>query len=324
VKISEGVERYLGRRRAMGLSCQSEEAIFSAFRRHVNNLPIQEITQKHVLEFLGLRDTSHARLMAKHRSLTSLFQFLTDREYMYALAMPPVRGREDDPPPIPFIYSPTEIRKLMQCTDQNQTNQLCAVSARTLRAVLLMLYGTGASTSEAISLKREDLDLKRNLVTFRGDRMIQRRTVPVCKDIHELLRSYLRSEESKGHSTQSVFVSKRGQPLRAHWMTCAFARLRVRAGIIRNDGGKCPPTLRDLRQTFAVHRIASWIKEGADLNRMLPALSAYMGLAGVVSTQRFLFLTPERFKRGLDKLSPFKGRKHWRDDADLMRFLASL
>jgi integrase/recombinase XerD len=82
--------------------------------------------------------------------------------------------------------------------------------------------------------------------------------------------------------------------------------------------------MRDLRQTFAVHRIASWIKEGADLNRMLPALSAYMGLAGVVSTQRFLFLTPERFKRELDKLSPLKGRKHWRDDPALMTFLASL
>lgn len=104
----------------------------------------------------------------------------------------------------------------------------------------------------------------------------------------------------------------------------AFARLRVRAGVIRIDGGKRPPRMRDFGQTFAVHRIASWIKEGADLNRMLPALSAYMGLAGVVSTQRFLFMPPERFKRELDKLSPFKGRKHRRDDPAPMNFLASL
>ena len=146
--------------------------------------------------------------------------------------------------------------------------------------------------------------------------MIQPRRIPISKDVHELLQSYLHSEERREVSTQNVFVSRHGRPLRVHWVMNAFARLRVRAGVIRIDGGKCPPRMRDLRQKFAVHRIASWIKEGADLNRMLPALSAYMGLAGVVSTQRFLFLTPERFKRELDKLSPFKGRKQRRPGLD--------
>jgi integrase len=138
--------------------------------------------------------------------------------------------------------------------------------------------------------------------------MTQPRRIPISKDVHDLMQRYLRSEERKKVSTQNVFVSRHGRPLRAHWMTNAFARLRVRAGVIRIDGSKCPPRMRDIRQTFAVHRIASRIKEGADLNRMLPALSAYMGLAGVVSTQRFLFLTPERFKRELEKLSPLRGR----------------
>ncbi len=323
MKVSEGVERYLQRKRATGLSYQTEEWTLSAFLRYVNDRPIQEITAKHVLEFLSLRNTSDTRWVAKHRSLRNLFEFLTDRGYMSPLLMPPLR-RRDDRPPIPFIYSRTEVRKLVQSAQQNQTNHLCAVSARTLRAVLLMLYGTGATTGEIFCLKREDLDLRRNVVSFRGDRMIQPRKIPISKDVHALLQNYLHSEERRALSVQNVFVSKHGRPLRAHWMTNAFARLRVRAGVIRIDGGKCPPRMCDLRQTFAVHRIASWIKEGADLNRMLPALSAYMGLAGVVSTQRFLFLTPERFKRELDKLSPLKGRKHWRDDPALMKFLASL
>jgi len=68
--------------------------------------------------------------------------------------------------------------------------------------------------------------------------------------------------------------------------------------------------MRDLRFTFAIHRIAAWIKEGADLNRMLPALSANMGLSRVTAIERYLTLTPERFKIELNKLSPQKGRKH--------------
>src|ERR1700722_15198111 len=46
------------------------------------------------------------------------------------------------------------------------------------------------------------------------------------------------------------------------------------------------------------------IKGGADLNRMLPALAAYMGLVGLTATERYMALTPERFRKELSKLSP--------------------
>jgi site-specific recombinase XerD len=323
MRVSEGIEYYLWRKRATGFRYQTEEATLAEFRRHLNDPLMREIASKQVLDFLNIRKTTNTRWVAKHRTLRNFFEFWTDRGYMSCLSMPqPLR--RDDRPPIPFIYSRTEVRKLIQSAQQNQTNHLCAVSARTLRAVLLMLYGTGATTGEIFWLKREDLDLKRNQVSLRGDRIVQPRKIPISKDIHDLLRNYLFSEERRRVSSQNVFVSKHGGPLRGYSMRLSFARLRTRAGIIRVDGGHCRPRMRDLRQTFAVHRIASWIKEGADLNRMLPALSGYMGLAGVASTQRYLFLTPERFKRELEKLSPYKGREHWRDDPALMDFLASL
>jgi hypothetical protein len=63
------------------------------------------------------------------------------------------------------------------------------------------------------------------------------------------------------------------------------------------------------------------MKRGSDLNRMLPALAAYMGLSDLSSTERFLKLTPERFRKTVAKLSPKKSRKRWRDDPELMRFL---
>jgi integrase/recombinase XerD len=82
--------------------------------------------------------------------------------------------------------------------------------------------------------------------------------------------------------------------------------------------------MRDLRSTFAVHRITSWIKEGADLNRMLPALAAYMGNVSLASTEKYLSLTPERFRKELQKLSPQRGNGHWRDNPALIKFLTAL
>jgi integrase/recombinase XerD len=86
----------------------------------------------------------------------------------------------------------------------------------------------------------------------------------------------------------------------------------------------CQPRMHDLRHTFAVHRITGWIKHGANLNRMMPALAVYLGQSGLGSTERYLSLTPERFRTQLDKLSPRRGRKRWRDDPALMKFLAEL
>ena len=49
-----------------------------------------------------------------------------------------------------------------------------------------------------------------------------------------------------------------------------------------------------------------------------------MGQVGLGSTERYLHLTPERFRKDLRKLSPACSRKHWRDDRSLMEFLVSL
>jgi integrase/recombinase XerD len=48
-----------------------------------------------------------------------------------------------------------------------------------------------------------------------------------------------------------------------------------------------------------------------------------MGLK-LVSTERYFYLTPERFTKQLNKLSPATGKFHWRNNPDLMAFLNSL
>src|ERR1035441_6647811 len=63
---------------------------------------------------------------------------------------------------------------------------------------------------------------------------------------------------------------------------CKIALLR------RHDGSEDQPSMQDFRPTFAVHRITSWIRNGADLNRLLPALAVYMGQVGLSSTQKYL------------------------------------
>jgi site-specific recombinase XerD len=121
-----------------------------------------------------------------------------------------------------------------------------------------------------------------------------------------------------------LFITKRGKQISGRAANKYFERIRKLANVGRRDGSTFQPRMQDLKYTFAVHRITSWIRNGADLNRMLPALAAYMGQVGLGSTERYLALTPERFRKHLQKLSPTRGGHRWRNDKELMAFLSSL
>jgi integrase/recombinase XerD len=324
MRLSEAIDRYLRLKRANGVAYVTEEDDLSAFCRLVDNAPIGEVTPKQVTEFLNNGNPCNSRWMQKHSCLRKFFEFWTDRGQLSALSMPEPKRRTGNRLSAPFIYTRTELRTLFQATLGNQTHGRCAVSDATFRAILVTLYGTGATTSEILRIRRDGLDLKRNLVFLRGDRVILPRRVPIGQDLHEELGAYLRSDERRGATSEYVFVSKQGGPIGLKSMSRPFARLRTRAGIVRLGAEGHQPRMCDFRAAFAVHRISYWLKQDADLNQLLPALSAYMGFTGFSASQRFLLMTPERFNRELDALSPYKARKHWRDDPALMRFLASL
>ena len=44
---------------------------------------------------------------------------------------------------------------------------------------------------------------------------------------------------------------------------------------------------------MAVHRLLSWYREGADVQRLLPKLSTYLGHLDIAATQRYLTIIPE-------------------------------
>ena len=55
------------------------------------------------------------------------------------------------------------------------------------------------------------------------------------------------------------------------------------------------PRLHDIRHTYAVHRLARWYREGADLQALLPVLATYLGHRSVTETQLYLRLTADLF-----------------------------
>lgn len=321
--LREAVAIYVERKRSEGFFYGKSERDLLSLSNHVGKSSLNRVTARQIASFLDGPKTSPFTWEKKYGLLRSFFDYWLARGEIDALPLPAKR-RTSHRAFIPYIYTHAEIRALLKATRTSQRRWFCRIDTRTLRTLFIFLYGTGTLVGEAMRLRVDDIDLKKGLLMIRAHRNNRPRTIPIGPDLRTILGEYLESKHLQEQVAGHFFTNKDGEELNVHTLSATFLRTRRQSGIERCDGARYQPRMHDLRHTFAVHRITGWIRHRADLNRMLPALAAYMGQAGIGSTERYLSLTPERFRTQLDKLSPMRRKKRWRDDKALMKFLGEL
>jgi integrase/recombinase XerD len=319
--LFESIRTYVDRKRSFALLYETAARNLKSFANQVGDIPLGSVTPREISSFLDAPGTSSTTWRAKFNLLKHFFEYWAARGMLRSLPMPAIR-----PPSagtfVPHIYSRTGVRCLLQGTRLSQRQDACRMDSATLRMFLLFLYATGALVGEALRLSHEDVDLKNDCVTIRGTRFNRVRRIPIGPDLHDRLRRYVDSlPDNRGNR---FFANKDGSAINAITLGKSFKRLRMVSGIGRQDGSYYQPRMLDLRHTFAVHRVTAWFKQGANLNRLLPALSAYLGQVDLCSAERYLSMTPERFRNQLVKLSPQRRTRRWRDDPALMKFLSNL
>lgn len=153
------------------------------------------------------------------------------------------------------------------------------------RALLEVLYGTGARISEAVGLDLDDLDLTDRTVLLRGKGGKQRR-VPVGRYACEALEAYLvraRPElQSAGAGTPAVFLNARGGRLSRQSAWTVLTKAADRAGITAEVS---PHTLR---HSFATHLLDG----GADVR----VVQELLGHASVTTTQIYTLVTVDSLR----------------------------
>ena len=77
-------------------------------------------------------------------------------------------------------------------------------------------------------------------------------------------------------------------PYTKRWTEEMFWRCFSMAGITAFEGPK--PRVYDFRHTFATECICRWMREGRDIDAMLPFLSAYMGHARYEDTLYYVHI----------------------------------
>lgn len=153
------------------------------------------------------------------------------------------------------------------------------------RALLEVLYGTGARISEAVNLDLDDLDLEGGALRLFG-KGSKERLVPLGSFAREALQAYLvRSRPGlagKGKGTPAVFLNQRGSRLSRQ---SAWAVLRACAERASVPGHVSPHTLR---HSFATHLLEG----GADVR----VVQELLGHASVTTTQIYTMVTVQQLR----------------------------
>jgi site-specific recombinase XerD len=295
MRLVELIERYIGYRQGLGERFYTNANHLRAFGRAVGTrAAVTAVRPEQVEAFLTGAGPVTSAWHSKHNALTGFYRYALARGYVTASPLPTVQPKRP-PAFVPYIYSHEEVRRLLQAAEsfRSRCTRLEPITARTM---ILLLYGTGLRVREAINLNRADVDLADAVLTVRHTKFYKSRLVPIAGQLRDVLAQYAAGRPpavNEPEGTASFFSMRSGARVSQAALEHRFQRLRERANVCRSDGARYQPRLHDLRHTFAVHRLTSWYRQGADVQRFLPQLSVYLGHVYLCSTQVYLSMTPE-------------------------------
>ncbi|HEY5213306.1 MAG TPA: tyrosine-type recombinase/integrase [Acidobacteriaceae bacterium] len=323
MNLSEGIEKYVAHKKNEGLVFRTGQQSFREFLERVGDIQMRALSTLDLARYLAYFDKFPGAWQIRFCLLERFLDYWIVRGEISPLPMPP-RKAKSLTRFLPYVFTRSELRTILASAPSSQSRWNCAIDYRTLQTLVIVAYATGASPGEVRALKHKDLQLRKRILQLCNPRLRETRTIPVGSELCDILTSFSQWRFGAKKADDHLFVTKEGKSLSATHVSHAFARLCQSAGVRRRDGFTDNPRFQDLRNTFAVHRVAAWVEAGSDLNRLLPALAGYMGMADLVSSESYLKMTPERFCGTLTLLSPKKRRVHWKDDPAVMTFLAKL
>jgi site-specific recombinase XerD len=276
----------------MGMRFHTEARTLRSFCRTVGDIAITDIATDRVHAYIAGAGPVTRFWHRKYAVLRGFYRFAVARGYAISSPLPKIIPKP--PPFVPYIFSHEELQRLLDASVSCESPR-SKLQPHTCRMLILLLYGAALRISEALSLTLADVDLPASMLTIGETKFYKTRLVPMSPALTGSLGTYV-ARRAKEHSTESgaaLFLTRAATPLLRHTAENIFSRLRVRAGVLRHDGGRFQPRLHDLRHTAVVHRLVSWYRQGADVQRLLPQLATYLGHVHIAATQHYLTLTPE-------------------------------
>ena len=309
--LHEASGQYILWRQAHGAKFTGSADILRRFIKYADgDAGCDEVTSAQVLAFLAGNGPLTRQRENKYYALVGFWRYAISRGHATRSPLP---GNEPKSPPRtpPYIYSHDELRRLLDpATVESSRRGAVQLDAVTFRTLLLLLYGAGLRFSEATGLTLADVDLAEDILTIRATKFYKSRLVPIGPQLAAVLAKYMplrwRGGLDRGE-TSFLLANRDGTRLASSTVQDAFDALRRIAGVHGRTSGCRVPRLHDLRHSFAVHNLTAWYRQGADVQRLLPVLSTYLGHTDREGTKVYLSMTPELLQQASVRFARYAG-----------------
>ncbi len=246
-------------------------------------------TFRDFLKYLDNYNYSNSTIIRKYSSLINFFKFLERNNYIGFQLTQFINVPRKQQGLYTFM-SISEIRKLLE-----DFKPLSDFEIRD-RAIIELLYSTGARISEVESLKTDDFDLKNNevMVTGKGRKQrfvyLNRSAVYWIENYLEARSRLLHSKKDSNIIEKQFFLNKYGRRLSSRSMRSIVKKYVKKAIIDKNI------TPHSIRHSFATHLL----QEGAGIRE----IQELLGHENISTTQIYSHLNIKKLKKDYKKYHP--------------------
>ena len=301
--LRELLHDYLAMRRALGFKLRTEGTGLSSFVTFMEQAQAAAISTDLALAWAKqptlVQPTQWARRLSYVRGFARYCSALDPRTEVPPLGLIPFPHRR----PSPYFFTDNDIDRLLQ--NALQWPAKAGLVNHTLYCLLGLLSVSGLRIGEALGLALDDVDLEAGILSIRATKFGKSRLVPLHPTTVEVLTDYRERRERflSGRYVPHWFVNTHGGRLEYDYVFRTFRRLT--AGL-PSQPGRARPRLHDLRHRFALMTVVHWYRDGQDVERRLPVLSAFLGHVQTSDTYWYLSACPELLGAAKARLE-----RHW-------------
>ena len=303
--LRDAVSDYLTLRRSLGYRLDRHELLLGDFVAFMERAGADRVTSELAVRWARLPQDAKphwwARRLGVVRGFARYLATIDPTTEVPPKDLLPARAQRL----APYIYSPEEIRALMDAATTLQPH----VRGATHRTLIGLLATTGLRLGEALGLDRQDVDLDDGVLRVLG-KAGKQREVPLHASTTSALGEYahLRDRHWPAPNSPAFFVCWTGERLSKWAVHRAFPQLIRQVGL-EGRGQRARPRPHDFRHSMAVHTLLDWYRDGEDVDAKLPLLSTMLGHANPEHTYWYLQAVPELTELIADRLDGLIGAR---------------
>lgn len=226
-------------------------------------------------------------------------RYLYDRGYSDIYIIP--SKKVSLPTPVqPYLFTSEEISAFFKECDRVTEDIHYRGRHLVIPVIYRLLYCCGLRCKEVRTLKYKDVHIDEKYIDIIQSKGPKSRRIFISEELADYLESYDHAINKLFPERLTFFPNKNDLPYSAQMLDDNFYKFWYKAfPDMKESGIRIRPY--DFRHHFAYANMNRWLRDGKDVNTMLPYLMKYMGHSDIESTLYYFHLVPDIYDAIINK-----------------------